>query len=129
MVPERKTRVLLIDDEPSFTRLLKLNLEKTGAYEVQEENRGSRGLEAALQFKPDVVLLDIIMPDVDGGTVASQIRSSQVLRHATILFLTAVLTKREEQKNGGLLGSIPSISKPVSAQEVVSFIERHRKRG
>lgn len=128
MVPEKKTKVLLIDDEASFTRLLKLNLEKTGAYEVQEENRGSRGLEAALQFKPDVILLDIIMPDVDGGTVASQIRSSQVLRDTTILFLTAVLTKREEQKNS-LLGSVPSISKPVTAQEVVSFIERYTQRG
>ena len=128
MVPEKKTKVLLIDDEPSFTRLLKLNLEKTGAYEVQEENRGSRGFEAALQFKPDVILLDIIMPDVDGGTVASQIRSSQELRNATILFLTAVLTKRDSQRRNGSLSAIPCIAKPVGAQEVVSFIEQHLKR-
>ncbi len=47
----RKKRILLIDDESSFTRMLKLNLEKTGAYEVRAENRGREGLAAARQFK------------------------------------------------------------------------------
>ena len=128
METEKKTKVLLIDDEPSFTRLLKLNLEKTGAYEVREENTGSHGFETALQFRPDIILLDIIMPDIDGGTVVSQLRSSEQLQNATVLFLTAVLSKREIREKVDLLSSIPSIAKPVSAQEVISFIERYTRR-
>ena len=125
---EKKTKVLLIDDEPSFTRLLRLNLEKTGAYEVREENKGSHGFETALQFKPDIILLDIIMPDIDGGTVVSQLRSSEQLQNTTVLFLTAVLSKRETHEKIGLLSSIPSIAKPVSAQEVIYFIERYTRK-
>ncbi|MFB3108272.1 MAG: response regulator, partial [Candidatus Binatia bacterium] len=55
-----KKRILLIDDEPSFTRVLKLYLEKSGAYEVTEENRGEMALETARRFKPDLILLDVM---------------------------------------------------------------------
>src|SRR2546427_12834579 len=68
-----RARVLLIDDEPSFTRMLKLNLERRG-FEVMVENNGANAYAAARQFLPDFILLDVIMPDVDGGEVASRIR-------------------------------------------------------
>ena len=119
-----KKRVLLVDDEPIFTRLLKRNLEKTGTYEVRETNVGSQALAAAQDFQPDVILLDLIMPDVDGRTVASWIRSAEGLKETQIIFLTAVLTKAEAKQKCGQLSSIPCLAKPVSAQEVIGFIER-----
>lgn len=115
-----KKRILLIDDEASFTRMLKLNLEKTGGYEVREENRGTRGLAAAREFQPDLILLDVIMPDVDGGDVAAQIKTDQNLKNTPIVFLTAVVTKKEE----GMVGGHPFIAKPVDAEEVVECIEK-----
>lgn len=122
-----KKRVLLVDDEPSFTRLLRLNLEQTGSYEVREENVGSRALTSAREFRPDVILLDIIMPDVDGGSVVSQIRATEDLKDTRIIFLTAVLTKQEARGKNGTLGFVPCLAKPVNVQEVVDCIEKHTK--
>ncbi|MBI4590734.1 MAG: response regulator [Candidatus Rokubacteria bacterium] len=119
-----KKRILLIDDEPSFTRMLRLNLERTGTYEVREENRGAQGLAAAREFKPDLILLDVIMPDADGGTVAAQIKADQSLKNTPVVFLTAVVTKKEE----GVIGGRPFIAKPVSANEVIGCIEKHLAR-
>ena len=116
-----KKRILLIDDEPSFTRVLKLYLEKSGAYEVTEENRGEMSLETARRFKPDLILLDVMMPDVDGGEVASEIRSDAKLKDTPIVFLTAALAKNEQ----GIISGFPFISKPVTAEQVLECIQEH----
>src|SRR6185503_21291437 len=71
--PEKK-RVLIIDDEASFARMVKLNLEKSGEFEVRVENKPTYALAAAREFKPDLILLDVIMPAMDGGDVANQIK-------------------------------------------------------
>ena len=75
-----KKRILVIDDEPSITRLLKLNLEQTDHYEVREENDSTRALDAAREFKPDLVISDVMMPEVGGGEVAAQLREDPALR-------------------------------------------------
>ena len=116
-----KKRILLIDDEPGFTRMLRLNLEKTGAYEVREENRGAQGLATASEFKPDLILLDVIMPDADGGDVAARIKADKNLKDVPIVFLTAVVTKKEE----GMIGGRPFIAKPASVKDVIACIEKH----
>ncbi len=116
-----KKRILLIDDEPRFTHVLKLNLEETGAYEVRAENKGSQGLAAAKEFKPDLILLDVIMPGMDGGDVASEIQSDDKLKNTPIVFLTAVAKKKEE----GIIAGRPFIAKPVTVQEVIACIEKN----
>ncbi len=115
-----KKRILLIDDEPSFTRMLKLNLEETGAYEVRAENRGSEGLAAARQFKPDLILLDVVMPDMSGGEVAYQIEADRNVKNTPIVFLTAAAKKKEE----GIIAGRTIIAKPVTVEEVIDCIER-----
>ena len=122
-----KKRVLLVDDEAGFTRLLRMNLEQTGSYEVREENVGSRAVETAQEFKPDIILLDIIMPDMDGASVMAQIRSTPGLKETKVGFLTAVLTKREAKQKNGQLSFVPCLAKPANTQEVVEFIEAHTK--
>ena len=71
---------MVVDDEAGFTKLLKMNLEKTGKYEVRIENQSTKALEVAKEFQPDVVLLDIVMPDMDGGDVAAQFQDDPMLR-------------------------------------------------
>ena len=66
-----KKRILIVDDEGSITRLLKLNLEQTGDYEVATENVSKAALAAAEAFRPDLMLLDVMMPGLDGGALAS----------------------------------------------------------
>src|SRR5438477_10515438 len=90
-----KKRILIIDDEASFTRMVKLNLEKTGTFEVREENRPAYGIAAAREFKPDLILLDAIMPTMDGGHVAAQIRNDRHLKGTPIVFLTGTVSQPE----------------------------------
>ena len=117
----RKKRILLIDDEPSFTRMLKLNLEETGEFEVREENRGRFGLDAAREFKPDLILLDIVMPDMSGGEVAYQIEVDRNVKNTPIVFLTAAAKKEEE----GIIAGRTIIAKPVTVGKVIDCIEKN----
>src|SRR2546430_17585041 len=108
-----KKRILIIDDEASFTRMVKLNLEKTGAFEVREENKATYALATAREFKPDVILLDVIMPTMDGGDVAAQIRNDRHLKGTPIIFLTATVSQREAGDGGLNSGGDPLLAKTV----------------
>jgi two-component system OmpR family response regulator len=119
-----KKRILVVDDELSTTRLLKLGLEKTGYYQVQEENSGKRALAAALEFKPDLILLDVLMPDVDGGDVAFQIQADGRLRHIPIVFLTSLVAEEEAAVETLSSGGFEFIAKPASVQKLVACIEK-----
>src|SRR5580692_4041026 len=90
--PMSKTRVFIVDDEAGFTRLVKLTLERSGFYEVREENDASQAWLAARDFKPHIIFLDIVMPRMDGGEVAQQIRSDPSLASVPIIFLTAIVS-------------------------------------
>jgi CheY-like chemotaxis protein len=63
-------RILLVDDEPALTRMMKLNLERTGRFEVFTENSGPRAVEAVRSCRPDLIFLDVMMPGKSGDDVA-----------------------------------------------------------
>lgn len=119
-----KKKILVVDDEASITRLLKLNLEKTGAYSVRTENEGTKTVEAAREFKPDLILLDVMMPDIDGGDVAAMLQSDGLLNGIPIVFLTAAVKKEELAAKGGMIGGFPYIAKPIDVKGVKEVIER-----
>jgi len=123
-----KKRILLVDDEKSLTSLLKLNLEDTGNYEVRVENWAEDALQAAREFKPDLVLLDIIMPRMPGGNVAAQIDSDPQLKGTPIVFLTAAVRKHQVEENEGIICDHPCLAKPASMDEVVAMIEKHARK-
>jgi CheY-like chemotaxis protein len=118
-------RILVVDDEPSITRLLKLNLEQTGDYEVATENVSKAALAAAEAFRPDLILADVVMPGLDGGALASQLRASPRLKGVPIVFLTAAVTREEVRARRGLVGGLPFLAKPVDLHEVLTCLERH----
>jgi len=119
-----KLRVLIIDDEEDFTKLIKLNLERTGQYEVRTENNGLLGLATAREFKPDFIFLDIIMPDIDGGDVCHQLENDDEIKGTPIVFLTAIAKKEEIEQNRGAIGGHPFLAKPVNVRELIDCIER-----
>jgi CheY-like chemotaxis protein len=119
-----KKRILVVDDETSITRLLKLNLERIANYEVREENSGARALETALEFRPDLILLDVMMPDADGGDVAASMKNQPALRKTPIVFLTAAVKKEELGAPDGNIGGRTYIAKPLNVQGVIGVIER-----
>ncbi|MFA5114730.1 MAG: response regulator [Candidatus Omnitrophota bacterium] len=120
-----KKRILLIDDEENFTKLVKFNLEGTGRYEVRTENTGSRGLAVAKEFKPDLVLLDVMMPEIDGGEVCYQLDSDEETNDIPVVFLTAAVDKQEVENSSGVIGGRSFIAKPVSLEKLVEFIEKN----
>jgi CheY-like chemotaxis protein len=116
------TRVLIVDDQQGFTHLLKLGLERAGSYDVKEENDGTKAHDAALQFKPDIIFLDIVMPEADGGEVAQEIHADPSLESVPIVFLTAIVAKQETR---GDIGGWPFLAKPVSLDTVTRCIAEH----
>lgn len=122
--PEKK-RILIIDDEVSFARMVKMNLEKTGAFEVRVENRAAAAVPAAREFRPDLVLLDVIMPNLDGGDVAKQMKRDRTLRGTPIIFLTATVSKREAGDGGFNSGGELFLAKPVSVEALIACINEH----
>lgn len=118
-----KKKILVVDDEPQLTRMVKLNLERTGNYEVREENLGSRAVEAAREFRPDVALLDIMMPDMEGSDVAAAFRDDPILSYVKIVFLTAIVTKDETQPTGSTIGGNVFLAKPVKTDDLIACIE------
>ena len=119
-----KIRVLLIDDEPGFTRMLRMNLERRG-FEVMVENDGANAHTVARRFMPDFIFLDVIMPDVDGGEVASNLRSDPSLMRVPLVFLTAGVSKEKTRVRGDVIGGETYLAKPVSVEEAVRCIERN----
>jgi DNA-binding response OmpR family regulator len=118
-----KIRILLIDDEPGFTRMLKINLERHG-FEVMVENNGANAHPVARAFLPDFIFLDVIMPDVDGGEAASTIRSDPSLKDVPIVFLTAGVSKERTRVKGDVIGGETYLAKPATVEEVVRCIEK-----
>ena len=116
-------RILIVDDEPNFANMVKLNLEATGHYEVLTENSGTRALRTALRYRPDLVLLDVIMPDREGPDVMHQFRLDQYAKHIPIVFLTATITKEEVMAHSGFIGGHAFLAKPGSVRELVDCIE------
>lgn len=117
--------ILIIDDEENFTKLIKWNLEKTGKYKVRTENAGLLGLSAAKEFKPDLILLDILMPDMEGSEVAFQLKSDEDTKNIPIVFLTAVVKKEEVEGKKGVIGGSPFVAKPVEIKQLIDVIDKN----
>ncbi|MBZ0157352.1 MAG: response regulator [Alphaproteobacteria bacterium] len=118
-----KTTILLIDDEEDFAYFVKLNLERTGRFSVETVSRGAEGARTARTIKPDLILLDLLMPDMDGTEVAEQLRESPATRDIPIVFLTALAQKAEVEASDGVIGGRNYIAKPVEPGELAQRIE------
>ena len=84
-----KKRILVVDDLAGDTRLLKRFLEETNKYEVLEENDATAALSAAEKFQPHLIVLDVLMPDINGLELASRLEANPKLQAVHIVFLTA----------------------------------------
>lgn len=118
-----KTKILVVDDEEQLTKMVKLNLEQTGDYEIRTENLAKNAINAAREFKPDLILLDIMMPDLSGDLLAQQILDDEELRDTKIIFLTALVTKSETETKGSKIAGRTFIAKPVKIDELIACIE------
>jgi CheY-like chemotaxis protein len=118
-----KKKILLVDDEPALTRMLRLNLEQTGRFEVREENRGTNALRAAREFRPDLIFLDVMMPDIGGDEVAEQLKEDPELCKIKYAFLTAIVTKRETGTGATEISGETFLAKPVKRDELLAVVD------
>jgi CheY-like chemotaxis protein len=121
---DRKRRILIVDNDRDTTHLVKILLEKTGRYSVLEENDATNAHQSAQNFRPDLILLDIVMPETDGGEVAAQIQADPELQRTPVIFLTALVTKAET-KTGLRIQGHPFLAKPISIPELINGIEEN----
>ena len=119
-----RRRILLVDDEVSLTRLLKLNLEQAGGFDVRTESNGRQALATAEAFQPDLIVLDIIMPDLGGLEIAQQFKAHPKLARVPVIFLTAGAS-REETSARQDLSSYPFLAKPINLQLLLEQIHAH----
>jgi CheY-like chemotaxis protein len=119
-----KRRILIVDNDRDSTRLVKILLERVGGYLVLEENDPTKAHQSARNFRPDLILLDIVMPVIDGGEIAAQIRADPELQRTPIIFLTALVTKAEAKAGLHIQGH-SFIAKPVSIPDLIKGIEEN----
>ena len=121
---KEERRILIVDDERDSTHLLKILLEKIGSYCVLEENDATKAHQSARDFRPDLILLDIMMPQRDGGDVAAEIEADPGMQRRPIIFLTALVTKAEAKAGFHIQGH-PVVAKPVNISELIKKIEEN----
>lgn len=116
-----KQKILLVDDEQDILDLIGFNLEKEG-FEVHTANNGREGLEIARRVTPDLVLLDVMMPGMDGMETCREIRDDANLKHVLIAFLTA-RNEDYSQIAGFDAGADDYIAKPIKPRVLVSRVK------
>jgi two-component system, OmpR family, alkaline phosphatase synthesis response regulator PhoP len=119
------TKILLVDDEQDIVEFLQYNLEKEG-FNVITAYDGKEALEKIIE-KPDLIVLDVMMPNMDGYEVCSRIRATNGFRETPIIFLTAKSSEMDEVK-GLELGADDFIQKPVSPKKIIARVKSNLRK-
>jgi CheY-like chemotaxis protein len=122
--PNEKPRVLIVDNNSQFARSARLVLDQSGKYVACSVVDPRRALETARSFKPDLVIVDLIMPQEDGIEVATQLEADWALHGVPIVFLTSLITA-EEAKDGRRVDGHRILSKPASSSELFELVEQN----
>jgi DNA-binding response OmpR family regulator len=120
-----KKKVLIIDDEENFCALVKKNVERTGAFEVSIATNGEDGINVAREIKPDLILLDVIMPGMDGGDVIALIRNDKSIQDTPIVFLTAIVREEESSTQLSFTRGYSILAKTVTVEELIACIKKN----
>jgi len=122
-MPKRK--ILVVDNEVEFASMVRLNLEQTDDYVVKIETKGSRAVNTAKEFKPDLIFLDILMPDMEGGNVLREMKKEEELKDIPVVFLTALVDDKEVASENGLIGGQAYLAKPVTTAKLLACINKY----
>jgi len=121
---DAKKRILIVDDTDDITTGLKLYLEKAGPYEVRVEREGAKAVATAREFRPDLILMDMVMPDVGGDEVAAQLSADPACQQMPVVFLTAAASLNESGSRGEEIDGKRVLSKLTPLSDVVKYIKQ-----
>lgn len=119
-------KILIIDDEEDILKVLEKRLGDAG-YGVVKATSGKEGIEKAKEELPGLILLDILMPDMDGGEVAQALRDDPATKDIPVIFLSCLYTKNEEKQEGHKLGKNFFVAKPFEFNELLGIIDQNIK--
>jgi len=120
-----KNKILIIDDEENFCKLVKKNIEQTGEFVVYIATNGEDGIGLVKEINPNLVLLDIIMPGMDGAEVAAQIRDDESIQDTPIVFLTAMVRGDESDTQASFTKGYSLLSKTATVKELIACIKEN----
>lgn len=121
-MPTNKKRVLVCDDDPVILRLLQVNLELEG-YDVLLAHHGEEAYDLAAREAPDLVILDIMMPRLDGYQTCEKLKGNEVTRDVPVVFLSAK-AQRSDIERGKRYGVADYLTKPFDPAELLDVVER-----
>ena len=132
---EAKFKVLLVDDEEISARMIKMVLQDVGRFEIEALTNPLEAMDRIRTFKPDIIILDLIMPEMSGAELGLKIKEDPIFKICPILFLTAAVSKENAQSwksgvdgvtyrmQGDVLLNTPVLTKPVTPKELVAKID------
>ena len=127
MPEETRSRVLLVDDDPVILRLLEVNFRLDG-FDTQTATRGEDALSRAVDWIPDMIVLDVMMPGLDGWEVARRLREHEQLASVPVVFLSA-RAQEDDRMRGYALGVVEYVTKPFDPSTLVEIVRRHLRGG
>jgi len=119
-------KILVVDDEHEVAALVAKNLEVKG-FKVMQALSGREAVSKAKMFLPDLILLDIILPDMDGSEVVQKLRRNDATRSIAVIFLSGIVSQDEEDPESEVrVGGepYPALPKPFSVQQLLDKIDR-----
>lgn len=120
--PQLKTRILVADDDPAILELVRINLEARG-YEVLTVNNGAEAIRTAIREKPHLLIVDVLMPDVDGYEVMRVLKETPETAHIPIIVLTAYASDAGAMVSW-MQGAESYLAKPFNPEELLMIVDR-----
>ena len=120
----KRAKILIVEDEPQINRLIELVLQSDGFYNIKKSFDGAEAIEIIKSDKPDLILLDVMLPSIDGFALCKQIKEDEYLKNIQVIMLTA--KKMEEDILEGFeSGAVDYISKPFSNKILLARVKAH----
>jgi CheY-like chemotaxis protein len=117
-------RILVVDDDAALAHMVKFNLESTGQYEVRVVTESPLALSTAREFLPDLIILDYIMPQMDGGDISHRLQKEPALKHIPVIMVTALASNREMRADGTAeRNGYVMLAKPIRFDKLRQCIE------
>jgi DNA-binding response OmpR family regulator len=114
-------RILVVDDDAELVKALQIRLERAN-YEVSVASDGQEGLQKARKQKPDLIILDIVIPKMEGDSVAAALKENRATRDIPIIFLTCLAEGLTEKPDGRLRGGNFFLGKPFDTEELMTMV-------
>ena len=120
-----KRRILVVEDELTSQQLIQFHLDNTGEYEVKILPDGRQTLAVAHEYSPDLILLDIIIPDTSGVDISRELESEANLKDIPVVFITSLVTADEVESQDGIFYDRPCLAKPITKDKLLECVRKN----